>query len=183
MKKPNKTKLAILGLLSIKPLSGYEIRKHIQNSLSHFWAESNGQIYPALNLLMKENLITLSTQQSSRKKICNTYSITEIGLIELKKWLQKEDDEKNVRRDENLLKLFFGKNMSKESCIQRFKNTKQKLLNKLDEYTNILQEIQKKSDSPHYIYWELTLKNGISSVQAEINWCRESIKTLKNRET
>lgn len=183
MKKPNKTKFAILGLLSIKPLSGYEIRGHIKNSLTHFWAESNGQIYPALNLLMKENLIILLDKSNSEKKASNTYAITKLGLKELKNWLKKEDDEKSVHRDENLLKLFFGKNLTKKNSIQRLKNREQKLLKKLDEYFSILKEIQKKSSSPHYIYWDITLKNGISSVQAEINWCKESVKTLKNLET
>jgi hypothetical protein len=40
------TPYAILGLLSIEPMSGYDIRANLEESLAHFWSESYGQIYP-----------------------------------------------------------------------------------------------------------------------------------------
>lgn len=178
MKKTNKTKFAILGLLTIEPLSGYEISKLIQSKLSHFWAESNGQIYPTLNDLKKENLIKLINAKQT-KKISKTYQITERGQIELNNWLV-EKDEKEINRDENILKIFFGKNMTKEACIERLKEKKEKLIQKLEEFKCIYEEIRKMEDSPHFIFWEITLKNGIYSTKADLKWCNESINTLKN---
>ncbi len=180
MKKNNKTKFAILGLLTIDRLSGYQIKKLIQDKLSHFWAESNGQIYPTLNQLMKENQISLETIQTNGKKISKIYSITTLGLQELKEWMHQED-EKSIYRNENLLKLFFGKNISKENCIKHLKDKKEKLTIKLKELKNIYQEIEKKSTSPHYIYWKITLKNGIYSIQADIKWCEESIDIIQKK--
>lgn len=180
MKKTNKTKFAILGLLTLGNLSGYQIKKVIEDQLSHFWAESNGQIYPALKQLMKEKLVSLETIKSNGKKLSKIYSISHQGQIELKKWMSRED-EKNIYRDENLLKLFFGKNMPKECCIRRLKNKKEKLLKKLNELKSIYQKIKNKSTSPHCIYWEITLKKGISSIRADIKWCEESIKTIQNK--
>lgn len=181
MKKTSKTKFAILGLLTIDSLSGYQIKKLIQDKLSHFWAESNGQIYPTLNQLIKEKLTSLKTINSNGKNLSKIYSITKLGFLELKNWMYQED-EKSIYRNENLLKLFFGKNISKEICIKRLKNKKQKLQKKLTELKGIYQEIEKKSKSPHYIYWKITLKNGIYSIQADIKWCNESIKTLQKIE-
>lgn len=181
MKKQNKTKFAILGLLTIKPLSGYDIKKMIHDSIAYFWSESNGQIYPTLNLLLKEYLIVLLENQSTNKKVRNQYAITEKGRIELQKWM-REQDEKYVHRDENLLKLFFGNNISKKECIQLLKNRAKRLNESLKEYRSIAEWLQTEVTSPHRLYWILTANNGISSAEAEIKWCKESIKTLKNHE-
>src|SRR6267378_1332508 len=41
---------ALLGLLSLGSMSGYDIRQLISQSIGHFWSESYGQIYPGLKL-------------------------------------------------------------------------------------------------------------------------------------
>jgi DNA-binding PadR family transcriptional regulator len=38
-------------MLSLRPMSGYDIRKTVQESIRFFWSESYGQIYPALKRL------------------------------------------------------------------------------------------------------------------------------------
>ena len=48
MPKENKTKYAILGLLSLAPMSGYDIKIITDNSIGHFWNENFGHIYPVL---------------------------------------------------------------------------------------------------------------------------------------
>ena len=50
------TRYAILGLLSLAPMSGYEIRKVAASSIGHFWSESYGQIYPTLRKLVAAGL-------------------------------------------------------------------------------------------------------------------------------
>ena len=49
--KENKSKYAIMGMLSMGPMSGYDIKKRFEKSLSYFWNESYGQIYPILRKL------------------------------------------------------------------------------------------------------------------------------------
>ena len=43
---------ALLGMLSLGPMSGYEIRQPIEESIGNFWRESFGQIYPTLKRLV-----------------------------------------------------------------------------------------------------------------------------------
>jgi len=47
----NKTRFAVLGLLSIRPMSGYDLKQVIESSTRNFWSESYGQIYPVLREL------------------------------------------------------------------------------------------------------------------------------------
>lgn len=176
--KNQKTKLAILGLLTMKPLSGYEIKKLIEKSIGHFWSESNGQLYPTLNKLLKAQLISLSEKSAKGKKISLLYSITKEGLALVKEWLKESTERKNVHRDEELLKLFFGMSTSKERSINLLEARKQRIQEKLNHFKEVWSELTKHIDSPQNLFAILTLKNGIAHAETDLMWCQESIQTL-----
>jgi len=94
-----------------------------ENSISHFWKESNGQLYPTLRTLLREEKISVQKEEKG-KKDCYVYSIQKDGIIELKSWMS-QSIEKQVHRDEMLLKLFFGANSSTEEMIQRLRERKE----------------------------------------------------------
>ena len=51
MARSSQTHLAVLGALSVEPMTGYAVRAAITQTLGHFWSESFGQIYPTLTEL------------------------------------------------------------------------------------------------------------------------------------
>ena len=107
MSKVNKTRYAILGMLSIEPMSGYDIRKTIKDSTQYFWNESNGQLYPTLAKLVEEKQIIAKIKgEGDRGK--TIYKITSVGRTNLKAWLHKDVEQYTVR-DELLLKVFLVK--------------------------------------------------------------------------
>ena len=57
MSRHGTTELAVLGALSVEPMSGYAVRAAITGTLGHFWSESFGQIYPTLARLESERLV------------------------------------------------------------------------------------------------------------------------------
>ena len=105
--KEGKSKYAILGMLSIEPMSGYDIKKEVENSISNFWTESYGQIYPVLKNLIAEKLVTKTVESEAGKPDRHVYSLTATGRKELRRWLRQGFAPK-IQRDEFLLKLFFG---------------------------------------------------------------------------
>src|SRR5438093_13649890 len=108
MAKENKSRYAILGMLSQGPRSGYAIKRAIEQSVANFWKESYGQIYPILKQLADEGLTTSHAEKQAGKPERYVYTITEQGRAELRRWLS-EPIEYAVERNELLLKLFFGK--------------------------------------------------------------------------
>jgi DNA-binding PadR family transcriptional regulator len=48
----------LLGLLTIEPMSGYDLGQNIRTSVGYMWNESYGQIYPNLKKLAVEGLVT-----------------------------------------------------------------------------------------------------------------------------
>ena len=76
MSTKQKTRFALLGLLSWKPMSGYDVKKIVDIGLSHFWNENYGQIYPTLDSLVSEGLAEKSDGRGGGKRKRNVYSIT-----------------------------------------------------------------------------------------------------------
>ena len=74
-----KSKYAILGMLSIAPMSGYDIKKEVEASISNFWTESYGQIYPVLRNLISEKLVTKTVESEAGKPDRHVYSLTAKG--------------------------------------------------------------------------------------------------------
>src|SRR3954447_15803679 len=49
--EPTAVTWAVLGILALQPMSGYDIKNQVDGSIRHFWAASYGQIYPELKRL------------------------------------------------------------------------------------------------------------------------------------
>ena len=78
-------KYVILGLLTQKPMTGYEIKQKFEGALSEFWYANHSQIYPELKRLTEEDMIQYKIQivgNSLEKKV---YTITEAGKKAVKR--------------------------------------------------------------------------------------------------
>src|SRR5262245_4630585 len=89
MPKENRSRYALLGLLSWGPMSGYDIKKVAEQSIANFWNESYGQIYPMLKRLAAEGLATASGEKQVGKPDRYVYALTEQGRKALQGWLRK----------------------------------------------------------------------------------------------
>jgi DNA-binding PadR family transcriptional regulator len=69
---------AILALLAERPMHGYQIINEIEERSHGSWKPSAGSVYPALQLLADEGLV--SAEESNGRKI---YSLTEAGREEV----------------------------------------------------------------------------------------------------
>ena len=76
MKRRNRTKAALLGFLSWGPMSGYDLRRVIDQSISNFWSESYGRIYPMLAELSKDGLVDCQKTVSDGGRPRNVYKLT-----------------------------------------------------------------------------------------------------------
>lgn len=94
----------ILGLLSREPLTGYEIKKIIQNTPFMYWSGNNNQIYKAFVELLDKGFVTKEVQHQDGSPSKNIYTITDDGLSELNSWLLSVTDAP-VYRKQFLIKL------------------------------------------------------------------------------
>lgn len=183
MKKVNKSRYAILGMLFDKPMTGYEIKKFMKESTAHFWQESDASLYPMLKKLEKEGKVNAEiTRKGKLNRI--RYAITNTGKKEFASWMEQQV-EPGTHRDELLLKLFFGANSSTEAIIKHLKARQTKIEEMQKKYAYVQMFIFPKiaQDNRHKIFWEMALRNGMISAEAELKWIDECIKILKQPKT
>jgi len=77
---PGEVRLALLSLLESGPKHGYELMKELEAKSGGIYKASAGAVYPALQQLEDEGLVT--SDQSAGKR---TYSLTDAGKAELQK--------------------------------------------------------------------------------------------------
>ena len=123
MKENSQTQFAILGLLLLGPMSGYDLKQMVDRSISHFWREGWGRIYPTLRALEKTGMVAKRTERKSGRPERNVYSLRPKGRKRLREWLVREWAPE-VYRNELLLKLFFGRTAPPEVTrrhVERFR--------------------------------------------------------------
>ena len=72
-------KTLCLGVLTERPMSGYEIRKHFEEAFQHFFLAGFGSIYPALADLATDGLVTVESVEQEKRPDKKVYRITERG--------------------------------------------------------------------------------------------------------
>ncbi len=83
---------AILSLLSIRPLSGYDLKKVISDSAAFPWSGNNNQIYRSLVELHENGLVTQDVVVQTNLPARKVYTITEAGRNALKAWALSAQD-------------------------------------------------------------------------------------------
>lgn len=99
--------VALLGLLGIRPMTGYEIHRHHARALSPWWQTPRTQIYPKLRELEKRGLIQHEYVVQQGKPNKRVYSLGQDGVDALSRWLQRSIQWPDMRHH-MMMRLFFG---------------------------------------------------------------------------
>jgi DNA-binding PadR family transcriptional regulator len=161
-------------------MSGYDIKKFIEQTIDYFWRESFGQIYPALKQLASEGLVSAEEKASTDGPNRIVYSITAAGRRDLQAWL-REPHESEVPRVELLLKLFFGPQLSPDVNLEHIARERDQVAESLAALEEIATWLQRERGStPGFPYYMLTVRQGILSYEAKLAWCDEAERTIRN---
>jgi DNA-binding PadR family transcriptional regulator len=181
MTKGNNAKFVLLGLLSHEPMTGYDIKKVMSLRMSYFWDLSYGQIYPTLEALEKDGLVTKEVVIEERGPNRKVYSITEAGIEILRKWLA-EPARKESHKYEILVKLFFGNQSAPDSSIKHIQEFRARNAKNLEVMTlfeeNLKESLSWNNDN---FYMLLTVLLGKNTFKASIEWADTAIKMLEDR--
>lgn len=183
-KQPGKTNtmFAVLGILSMGPHTGYDIKQHMEQSTSYFWNENYGQIYPSLAELLDQEDIAVEIIRQKGKPDKKLYSITDQGKQTLSDWLsQPMDHLVALKKNELLLRVFFGSNSSPEIIIKHIQEHRSKLKESLHVFEKLEEWLQSSEAKDHnYKYWMITINYGKSQFKSLIDWCEDSIEVLNS---
>ncbi|WP_179429011.1 PadR family transcriptional regulator [Spelaeicoccus albus] len=88
---------AILALLSVEPMTGYDLRGRFESSVGHVWHAPDSQIYPELRKMESAGLLISSSVARGERGQKRWYRITDDGAAEFRRWMNEPPDYRRVR--------------------------------------------------------------------------------------
>ncbi|TVX94047.1 DUF4180 domain-containing protein [Paenibacillus agilis] len=175
--------LAILGILSWKSSTGYELKKIFEDSSFMYWSGNNNQIYKALMYMENENFVTSEVVHQDNSPSKKIYSITEEGLKELKKWLVSSPEVPEIKKT-FLVQLAWSDMLSNQElskALSKYENEiKLHLIMQNEKYRRALHSPNRSNRES--LIWEMISENIISTYNNELNWVRETRQKLFKNE-
>ena len=170
---------ALLGLLSLEPMSGYDLGQNIRASVGHIWSESYGQIYPNLKNLATAGFVSAKEEKQKGKPSRHIYSITRKGREQLTAWLGIPP-QPEIPRNEMLLKLFFGSLVPATVLITYVERMVVEHRALLERFRHIEQEeIAEHRHRPEAPFWRITARYGQLEMEAHLHWAEETLAVLR----
>lgn len=178
---------AILGILTYGPITGYDLKKIFDKSISQVWAASLSQIYRELSGLEKKGYVSSSIQKQEDRPDKKIYKITQQGRNVFSRWLSDFPEKLSFpKRDEFMLRIFFGSRLEKDQLINEF----ERFISQKKKHLETLKEIEKSFDTcssqfnvesaeKEELFWHLTIKRGQMTLEILIKWAEESIKEIE----
>lgn len=106
MPLPNTTGYLILGLLSTRDWSAYDIASQAGKGLAEVWSRADRQLYNAPKRLVADGYATVRTEDVGRRSR-KIYSITPAGRQVLREWLATESDPPSLEF-EGMVRVLFA---------------------------------------------------------------------------
>lgn len=172
------TDFAILGMLTLKPMSGYEIRQLMSQSIAHFWSESYGQLYPSLKKLETGGLVNKRTEPG-QKRDKHVYTVTPEGRERLQEWLAMAP-RPQPPRSELLLKLFFLSAESPPISAEHVARARAAAIDDLKHLGFLAEKLRHEyGEDPRLPQWLCTLSFSRQQSEAIVRWADETLLSLQ----
>lgn len=175
----SRTAYVLLGFLTWRPMSGYDLKRSIARSVGNFWSEGDGQIYPVLQRMAGKGWITSRADDGEGGRRKRIHEITKAGRTVLQEWLSEPVDEPPPRI-ELLLKLFFGDELAPEVSLTHVEAARTAAIYKFNHLQTIAEDLRKRcEDDPRAAFWILTVDYGLAVTEARLRWCERAMEELR----
>jgi DNA-binding PadR family transcriptional regulator len=173
---------AILGLLSWKPLTGYDLKKIIQESAFMYWSANNNQIYKSLIQLLNEGLATSETRHQESLPSKKVYTITDEGRKKLDEWVSSAPELPEFKKN-FLIQLAWAGSLEYEKLDALLMGYEEEI--RLQVLAR--QELKKRgvfmpgqSERERFL-WEAINDNILDSYEAELTWVRSTRNAISEK--
>jgi len=109
------TSYAILGLLSLRPWTTYELAQQMQRALGQFWPRAESKLYEEPKKLVDHGLATATAELVGRRPR-TVYAITPAGRKALKAWMP-QPSAGPVVEFEGLVRVFYAEHGTKDDLL------------------------------------------------------------------
>ncbi len=172
-------KYAILGFLSWRSFSGYDLKKMFGTASFLHWSGNNNQIYRTLLQLQQDGLVTSEVEHRERGPSRKTYTITDEGRSALHTWLCESPELPDIRNT-FLVQLAWADQLTAEELdhllIQyEHEIQMQLLMHREEKRRNQLNPARTPREA---VLWAAIAENRINFYEGELAWIHKLRKDL-----
>lgn len=176
--------------MSLKSMTGYELKHLLDVSAENIWHAKQSQIYTTLKKLESDGLLISHVEPQSDRPDRRVYTLTEEGQKDLKEWLSKPITTIQPSKDPFLLKFFFGLMMDKEELLTQLRIVRELRKQQLKHYTteNMKQLKEELNFTPPpellpqaAVLWERLRIFGEVIVNTYVEWLEETIAIVEEK--
>lgn len=177
----------LLGLLS-QPMSGYDMQKECEASLSFFWSMKLSQVYPALKKLEEEGFVRSALVDPGKGPARRVYRRTEQGKEELADWLTSGPRVELERRHYLAQAFFLDAAGGADKALAFFRDLHEIMCARRDRLNEVEREWAQEQGAafPDHLpedqfYRHLVFDVGQKIAGLYVDWCARCIKRLEAR--
>jgi DNA-binding PadR family transcriptional regulator len=172
--------LAILGLLSMRPMSGYDLRKVFLTTAMKTFSASPGAIYPALRRLEKDGLISGKVDRKNALRPRMGFTISRRGRAALIASLAQPVTREDVvwRMDSLFLRFSFMSDLVGEEKIAEFLHA---FASETGAYFKELEGEFRESAPGLSFSGRAALKLGVTLFRTKAQWARRTLDEFEKR--
>jgi len=168
-------KYALLGMLSIRPMSGYDIKKFFDQSVGLIWNATHSQIYVQLDQMENDGLVEKRSIIQEGRPNKNLHRATDKGFRELQRWLAEPISAPDYK-DEFMLRFFFSDFLDRGILKQHLLRARELMNGRLDS----LEKVTNRKVPPMSNITLHAARMGQRYYQMYLDWIEESINLLES---
>ena len=175
------TSYAVLGMLSLSPMSGYELNRNVDKSIANFWQISKSQVYGELSRLEELGLVQSTEVEQERLPDKRTYELTKAGAAALDGWLSAPGHGPRRLRSGLLLKTFFARRMTADRFVQLLEEYRDQAEVERSYLAEVIERLD--PELPETFYARATALYGLRQAETALSWIDEVQKSIPKPRT
>lgn len=160
---------AVLGLLSIRPMSGYDLGRAFAGSVAHFWHADQSQIYRTLDRLAADGAIETERIRQRDRPDRQVHSLTDAGRAALAAWIGSPVEVERPK-ESFLARVFFAAESGPDELARLLDERERLVVAELER----LRAIETPDGDRVLAVRAATRRAGILHAEAELAWLAET---------
>ena len=165
------TAYVVLGLVSVRPMSGYELAAYAERSIGNFFPLTRSHIYSELDRLGRLALLEATEIAQENAPTKRVHEITRAGDDELRQWLEGTVLKQERSRNLFLAQVFFGHRLPPGHLAAMLDDFESAARFRRDQLAAVADKL---ADRPGSVFRRSTALFGLRREQANLDWVAEA---------
>ena len=176
---------ALLAILRVGPLSGYDLQKQFHQSVGHVWHAPDSQIYPELRKMEQLGLIEGEEQPRGERGTRRMYHVTDAGDHAFLEWMASPLEYQRVRDPAHLRAAYLEATTPEaaRAFLERHIAQWEGELARIDAVANpmLVRRLAVTADTDRertIAYKRFAYEGLVERAQGEISWARRGLELV-----